>query len=182
MSTSILYHTQGIIGYTFERLFYEKGTCIFGIHPQERLLRCPICGSLDVQDRGSVQRTIMLLPTGSHKNYARLDVPRVYCPTCKKLRQITLGFAEEFRSCSKALERYVRSLCEVMTISDVARHLDISWSTVKDIHKRYLGKKYGSPNLKRLRSIAIDEISKWQGTQIPDGRTEPRHRSRSVRW
>jgi transposase len=106
---------------------------------------------------------LTLLPTGHHKNYAELDIPRVYCPHCDKLRQISLGFAEDFRTYSKAFERYVLELCNIMTISDVARHLDISWSTVKDIHKRSLEKRYGKPSLKGLRSIAIDEISNGKG-------------------
>jgi len=45
-----------------------------------------------------------------------------------------------------------------MTISDVAKHVDVSWDMVKDIHKRYLNHKYGNPSLKDLNSIAIDEI------------------------
>ena len=125
MSTSLLYHSQNIIGYTYERTTYTYGACIFRITPQDKLLRCPICGSRDVHRRGSVHRVITLLPTGRHKNYAELDIPRVYCPHCDKLRQICLGFAEEFRTCSKAFERYVLELCDIMTISDVARHLDI---------------------------------------------------------
>ena len=158
MSTSILYHTQNIIGYTYERTFYENGTCIFKMNPQERLVRCSICGSRDVQSRGSVERTILLVPTGKHKNYARLDIPRVYCQKCDKLRQIKLGFAEEYRTYSKSFERYVWELCRLMTISDVAKHLDVSWDMVKDIHKRYLHRHYGKPSLKHLKSIAIDEI------------------------
>jgi transposase len=105
----------------------------------------------------------MLLPTGTHKNFAELDIPRVYCPHCDILRQIHLGFAEEFRGYSKAFERYVRDLCDLMTISDVARHLGIPWSTVKDIHKRQLEKKYGEPDLKNLRTLAIDEIFNGKG-------------------
>jgi transposase len=50
-----------------------------------------------------------------------------------------------------------------MTILDVAQHLNISWSTVKDIHKRHLNKKYKTPNLKNLHKIAIDEISCGKG-------------------
>jgi transposase len=50
-----------------------------------------------------------------------------------------------------------------MTISDAARHLGISWSTVKDIHKRRLEKEYGKPNLKNLRTLAIDEIFNGKG-------------------
>ena len=163
MSISILYHTQNIVGYTYERTFYQEGTCIFKIVPQERLFRCPICGSQEVQSRGSVQRNIMLLPTGCHKNYAQVDIPRVYCLKCGTLRQIHLGFVEEYRSCSKLFERYVCGLCEVMTINDVAHHLDISWSTVKDIHKHHLDKKYKNPSLKNLHKIAIDEISCGKG-------------------
>ena len=163
MSTSILYHSQGIIGYTYERTYYKEGSCIFQIHPQERLVCCPICGSRDVQSRGSVERTIMLLPTGTRKNYARLNIPRVYCPQCEKLRQIELGFAEEYRPHSQAFERYVRDLCAIMTLSDVARWLGISWATVKEIHKRYLDEKYGEPSLKRLTNLAIDEISIGKG-------------------
>jgi transposase len=45
-----------------------------------------------------------------------------------------------------------------MTIQDVALHLDIQWSTVKDIHKQHLNEKYKTPNLKKLHKIAIDEI------------------------
>jgi transposase len=105
----------------------------------------------------------MLLPTGTRKNYAQLNIPRVYCPQCEKLRQIELGFADEYRPHSQAFERYVRDLCAIMTISDVARWLGISWATVKEIHKRYLDEKYGEPSLKRLTNLAIDEISIGKG-------------------
>ena len=163
MSISILYHTQNIVGYTYIRTIYKEGACIFKIHPQERLLCCPICGNREVQPRGSVQRDILLLPTGNYKNYAKVDIPRVYCSRCDKLRQIRLGFAEEHHSCSRLFERYVCDLCKVMTILDVAQHLDISWSTVKDIHKRHLDKKYKTPSLKNLHKIAVDEISCGKG-------------------
>ena len=158
MSISILYHTQNIIGYTYERTYYEGGACIFKMHPQERLVRCSICGSRDVQSRGSIERTIMLIPTGTHKNYVRINIPRVYCEKCDKLRQINLVFADGYRSYSRSFERYVCELCRLMTINDVAKHLDVSWDMVKDIHKRYLDQHYGNPSLKHLKRIAIDEI------------------------
>jgi hypothetical protein len=34
---------------------------------------------------------------------------------------------------------------------------------VKDIRKRHLEKKYGKPNLKNLRTLAIDEIFNGKG-------------------
>jgi transposase len=50
-----------------------------------------------------------------------------------------------------------------MPISDVARWLEIPWNTVKEIHMRYLDKKYSKPSLKGLSRIAIDEISIGKG-------------------
>jgi transposase len=105
----------------------------------------------------------MLLPTGSRKNYARLNIPRVYCPSCERLLQIKLEFAGEYRSYSLPFERYVCELCGLMPISDAARWLGISWNTVKEIHKSHLGKKYGKPSLKGISQLAIDEISIGRG-------------------
>ena len=50
-----------------------------------------------------------------------------------------------------------------MTLSDVARFLAILWNTDKEIHKRHLARKHSRPNLKNLRSLAIDEIPVSKG-------------------
>jgi transposase len=50
-----------------------------------------------------------------------------------------------------------------MTVSDVARHLELNWKTVKDIDKYYLERDYGQPALNGLRILAVDEISIRKG-------------------
>ena len=50
-----------------------------------------------------------------------------------------------------------------MTIRDVAKHLDVSWDTIKDIQKRDLSRRFAKPKLKHLRHIAIDEIAVAKG-------------------
>jgi transposase len=50
-----------------------------------------------------------------------------------------------------------------MTIQDVANNLKMSWNTVKDIQQRYLERHYGSPRLKDVRYIAIDEFAVQKG-------------------
>lgn len=50
-----------------------------------------------------------------------------------------------------------------MTIQDVARNLQMSWNTVKEIQKRYLGLKYSKPRLKEVQYIAIDEFAVQKG-------------------
>jgi transposase len=46
-----------------------------------------------------------------------------------------------------------------MTIQDVAQHLGVSWDLIKDIEKRNLKKRFSRPKLRKLKRIAIDEIS-----------------------
>ena len=55
------------------------------------------------------------------------------------------------------------SLLDSMTISDVARHLQMSWHTIKEMDRAYLGKKYGKTRLCDLRYLAIDEIACRKG-------------------
>lgn len=62
------------------------------------------------------------------------------------------------KSYSRAFGRLVVELLQHCDVSFVARFLDISWDTVKDIHKAYLAKRFSKPRLKDLTTIAIDEI------------------------
>jgi transposase len=50
-----------------------------------------------------------------------------------------------------------------MTISDVARHLHVSWDVIKEIQKRNLKRRFSRPKLKKLEQIAVDEIAIGKG-------------------
>jgi len=47
MSTSLLYHTWGIRGYTYNHARYERGYTIFRVEQEESSLRSSCCGSPD---------------------------------------------------------------------------------------------------------------------------------------
>jgi transposase len=79
------------------------------------------------------------------------------------VRQVALPFADPRRSYTRAFERYVLELSRCLTIPDVARHLEVSWDTIKDIQKRYLEKRFQKPRLGKLKQIAIDEIALGTG-------------------
>jgi transposase len=91
------------------------------------------------------------------------DVPRVRCAQCNKTRQINVEFARPLVRYTKAFERYVLELVQRMTIQDVAKHLGVSWDVIKEIQKRYLQQRFKHIKLKRVRRIAIDEISIGKG-------------------
>lgn len=135
----------------------------FSIEQDRFKLRCPVCNSRKVIRKGTNHRRFRSLPIGRKPTFVDFDVPRVKCLKCGNIRQVKIGFADSRRSYTKAFERYVLELSRHMTIKDVARHLNTSWDIVKDIQKRYLEKRFKSPRLKHLRTIAIDEISIGKG-------------------
>ena len=163
MSTSLLYHAFGIRGYRYRRTDYESGCVIVTIEQPRKSLRCPCCRADDVQRRGHKRREWRTLSIGGKPVFVRMDVPRVHCWACGITRQVTVPFAEPQRSYTRAFERYVLQLRQSMTIWDVAQHLSVSWWLVKDIEKRYLGRVFSKPKLRRLKRIAIDEISIGKG-------------------
>jgi transposase len=141
----------------------KGGSFFFGIEQDRFKLRCPACNSRQVIRKGSNNRRFRSLPIGAMQTFVYFAVPRVKCLKCGIIRQVKIGLADSRRTYTRAFERYVLELSRLMTIKDVARHLNVSWDLIKDIQKRYLEKRFKSPRLKRLRTIAIDEISIGKG-------------------
>jgi len=163
MSTSLLYHAWGIRGYYLVRQQYAEGRIVHVIAQEDWRLRCPACGSARVIRRGCSEREFRAPPIGRRPVFLRLAIPRIGCQDCGAVRQAKLGFAEERVSYTRSMERYILDLCRRMTIADVAAHLGMSWDTIKDIHKRNLARRFRKPKLKKLRLIAMDEISIGHG-------------------
>lgn len=163
MSTSLLYHGFGVRGYRCRRTDFAEGRVIFTLDQKRSTLRCPRCGSADVQRRGETWRSFRSLPIGHKPVWLALGIPRVSCEACGIVRQVRVNFAEPRKSCTKAFARYVLQLCACMTIGDVARHLGVGWDMVKQIQKDHLRRRFARPKLRRLRRIAIDEISIGKG-------------------
>ena len=163
MSTSLLYHAFGVRGYRQVRETFREGQAIFHIEQPRERHRCSHCGSAEVWDQGGVERTFRTVSIGAKPAFIQLKVPRVLCFECGLVRQVKLGFADPKKRYTRAFERYVLDLSRLMTIQDVAKHLDISWDTVKDIQAASLQRRFGKPKLHKLRQIAIDEIAIAKG-------------------
>src|SRR5437870_3251495 len=153
MSTSLLYHALGIRGYRYVRTDYFSGAVVFTIEQPRANLQCPVCSSRNVIAHGQVPRLFRTVPIGSKSIQVLLKIPRVECHSCGVTRQVTLPFADPQKHYTHVFERYVLQLAERMTIQDVARHLGISWDTVKDIQKRHLQKHFTKPQLRQLKRI-----------------------------
>lgn len=163
VSTSLLYHAFGTMGYQCTRTEYKSGQVIFHIQPGDHPLHCPNCGSTNVIRRGQKKRRFRTVPIGNKSVFVMLAFPRVGCRDCGIVRQVNITFADERRSYTRAFERYVLDLSRMMTIQDVAQHLNVGWDMIKDIQRRHLLKHYAKPKLKHLRFLAVDEIAIAKG-------------------
>jgi transposase len=163
MSTSLLYHGFGLVGYRHVSQSFQEGQVIFKIEqPRERLC-CPQCGDREVWLQGAEERTFRTLPIGGKPVLLRFKVPRVMCFVCGQVRQVKIAFAEPKKRYTRAFARYALELSRHMTIQDVADHLQVSWDTIKDIQAQALARRFGKPKLGKLRQIAIDEIAIGKG-------------------
>jgi transposase len=158
MSTSLLYHAFGLRGYDYVKTDYADGAITFTLYQRPHTCRCSRCGSREVFPRGYQERTFHAVPIGGRPVAVVLPIPRVECPACGLVRQVPLTFADPRHRYTRAFERYALDLSRMMTIQDVARHLQVSWDTIKDIQKRDLQRRFKKPRLSRLKQIAIDEI------------------------
>jgi transposase len=163
MSTSLLYHAFGIVGYQYVSQHFQEGRVNFRIAQQRERLRCPQCGCDDVWLRGHQKRTFRTVPIGLKPTSVTLDVARVWCPVCDTVRQVKIGFADPKKRYTRSFERYALELSRHMTIKDVAEHLQVSWDTIKDIQASNLQRRFGKPKLHKLQQIAIDEIAIGKG-------------------
>ena len=163
MSTSLLYHGFGLVGYDYVRTRYEGRNITFTIRHKRGKLRCSVCRGREVMMRGTTKRRFRTVPMGSKGVFFDLEVQRVGCLRCGSIRQVSLGFADPRFSYTNAFERYALELSKHMTIQDVAKHLSVSWDVIKEMQKRDLTRRFSKPCLRDLQMIAIDEISVRKG-------------------
>jgi len=138
---------------------YVGGEIWFSIEQPRESLCCPLCDSADVTRRGEAWRTFRTLPVGRKRVTLTLPVARVECAVCDVVRQVAIPFADSRRTYTKSFARYALELSRHMTIQDVAEHLGVGWDLIKDIQKTDLQRRFKKIPLKKLRQLAIDEIS-----------------------
>jgi transposase len=163
MSTSILYHGFGVRDYRYLRTEYREGQVIFHIEKSPEKRCCAECGSRDVIKKGKFIRELRTLPIGRRRVFLAVHLHRLFCRSCAALRlePVLVAFAK--KRWTKALGRYVVELLKHSTVQDVARHLGMSWDTVKDIHARALRSKFKRKRIKHVEYLGVDEIAVRKG-------------------
>lgn len=166
MESSFLYHAFGVRrDYQYHATEY-KGNAIYlklkniSLKP----VKCPHCGGTHVIKYGVIHRDIHNLPIGPKRTFLSLTIQRYECKDCEKVFQADIPFTHGNVSYTYKFSRYILDLLRLgATISDVAKHLGVGWDMVKDMHKRYLKRKYSHPDLSKVKRIGIDEFAVRKG-------------------
>ena len=82
MSTSLVYHTQGIVGFQVASFEYGQGRVIANVHQNRRKLACTACGSPDVTPVYVKSRLIQGMAMGRLVFCLSVALHRLKCSVC----------------------------------------------------------------------------------------------------
>jgi transposase len=108
-------------------------------------------------------RRVRDLSCGDTRVYLEVDVRRLHCRTCGKVKREQLDFLAENPLYTKRFAYYVGRRCREAPIKDVAAELKLDWHAVKALDQQYMEaqlKRAGRPGPK---AIGIDEIAIRKG-------------------
>lgn len=166
MEPSFLYHSFGISrSYQYHATEYKDNAIILKLKSISlKKVKCPHCGGYHIIKYGIIHRKLHNLPIGKKKTFLSLTIQRYLCKDCKKVFQADIPFTHGNVSYTYRFSRYIIDLFRLgATISDIAKHLGVGWDMIKDIHKKYLKRKYANPNISKVKRIGIDEFAVRRG-------------------
>ncbi len=88
-----------------------------------------------------------------------IEVRRVDCRYCGKVKQEKLSFLADNPHYTKRFAMYVGRRCGSSTIKDVAEELHLDWHTVKELDKHYMREQLRRAGTAAPKVIGIDEVS-----------------------
>jgi transposase len=103
------------------------------------------------------------LPCGDTRIYLELEIRRVLCRRCGKVKQEKFAFLANNPFYTKRFAFYVGKRCSTSTVKDVARELHLDRKTVNALEKHYMREKLRRAGNPRPKTIGIDEISIRKG-------------------
>ena len=127
-------------------------------------------------------RRVRDLSCGDTRIFLELEVRRVECRRCGKVKRERLDFLADNPLYTKRFAYYVGRRCRPATIKDVAKELALDWHTVKALDKQYMEaqlKRAGTPG---PQVIGDRRDFDPQGPHLPDRGQRPCARAADLVW
>lgn len=142
-----------------QTLDIQSKTVSIKTEPDERYKpRCYKCNNISNKVHSYHDRVIRDMNIFDAKTYITYSYRKIRCSQCGIVVE-DLNIVEPNMKVTKRLANYILELCKVMSIKEIARHLELDWKTIKKIHKSYLRERCKSIADEKLRILAMDEIS-----------------------
>ena len=103
------------------------------------------------------------LSCGDTRVYLEIEVRRVRCRRCHRVKRERLEFLANNPFYTKRFAWFVGRRCRASTIRDVAKELHLDWHTVKALDKQYMRAQLDRAGTPAPKAIGIDEISIRKG-------------------
>jgi transposase len=103
------------------------------------------------------------LACGDRRIYLDLEVRRVACRRCGRVKQERLDFLADSPFYTKRFAFFVGRRCRASTIQDVARETHLNWKTVKALEMQYMEEQLRRAGTPGPRIIGLDEVSIRKG-------------------
>jgi len=147
-------------------LDHQKPETLLYLEPDRRFRPlCHECGQAGSVHSHGLRRMIRDLNVGPAQSLLQVEYRRVWCPHCQKAKVEQLSFADPSRRITHRLARTIYDLCKVMTLQDVADHLELDPKTIKAVDQHFLQQEFGEANYDGLSILAVDEIALRKGHQ-----------------
>lgn len=108
-------------------------------------------------------RRVRDLSCGARRIYLELEIRRVFCKRCGKVKQEKLDWLSDNPFYTKRFAFWVGRRCRAMTLAAVAKEARLDWKTVKVLEKQYMEEQLKRTGTPAPRVIGIDEISIRKG-------------------
>jgi transposase len=95
--------------------------------------------------------------------YLDVEIRRVFCCQCGKVKQEKLGWLADYPFYTKRFAFYVGRRCRDSSIRDVAKELHLDWKTVKALEKQYMREQVRRAGTPGPKVLGIDEVSLRKG-------------------
>ena len=103
------------------------------------------------------------LSCGDTRIFLELEVRRLDCRNCGKVKRERLDFLADNPHYTKRFAYYVGRRCRSATIKDVAADLRLDWHTVKTLDQQYMQAQLARAGRPGPQVIGIDEIAIRKG-------------------
>ena len=108
-------------------------------------------------------RQVRDLSCGDMRILLELEVRRIDCRSCGKVKRERLDFLADNPFYTKRFAYYVGRRCRQASISDVAKELALDWHTVKALEMQYMKAQLARAGTPGPLAIGIDEIAIRKG-------------------